>query len=67
MDRAIKTIDPIFWRRKALAEALGVHVRTVDRFAKNGTLPPPRLLGEGIKGWTNADIETVINNLQRSV
>ena len=44
-------VPRLFYRRGDVAEALSVHVRTVDRYARNGTLPPPIQLSPGVSGW----------------
>jgi hypothetical protein len=45
------------WRRKALAELFGVNERTIDGWAKKGTLPAPHYLdGSPIPFWFDDEI-----------
>jgi predicted DNA-binding transcriptional regulator AlpA len=43
-----------------LARLLDINSSTVWRYIKNGTLPAPRQVGPGVKGWTRADIAELL-------
>lgn len=45
-----------FIRRHLLANALGVHVATVDRWVKSKAMPQPVKLGEKVKAFDAVEI-----------
>jgi predicted DNA-binding transcriptional regulator AlpA len=52
----------LFLDRRAAAEALGVTPNTVDRWERQGFLPPRRQLGRR-SGWPRKVIEAVLDQL----
>ncbi len=56
-------IEHFFYRRKTVAKMFDVHVRTIDRYSRDGLLPPARELSPGVKGWTPADIQPLLDKL----
>ena len=59
-ERASTRIPPprlLLWRRD-VAQALGISLRTLDKFRSSGQIPPPDVLLGGRMGWRAKTIET---------
>jgi excisionase family DNA binding protein len=64
MDRT-KLLEPHLTRRE-IAEALGIHPRTVSRWVREGVLPPPiKFARHGAARWKRSAIEAALAKLAK--
>jgi predicted DNA-binding transcriptional regulator AlpA len=57
-------ILPRLLRRQHAAGYLGVSVTYFDRLVRDGTVPPPKRLAEGVRAWDRFDLDAVVDALE---
>lgn len=56
-------ITPRLLRRERAAAYLDISPPYFDKLVKDGCLPPPKKLGENVKGWDTQDLDARVDVL----
>jgi predicted DNA-binding transcriptional regulator AlpA len=63
MSSRVSSGAPRLLRRERAADYLGISTGVFDRFRREGKLPPPRKVDDGIRSWDRLELDAFVDDL----